>query len=179
MNKKNIIGLPILITILLFSLLAVPAAEATPISPVSKVQHAAIEKKIERIKKKVTTKVLKQRIKKRKEAKAKKADLQAKKEPQTQLAKKPSPKKIVTPKKQPVKKAAPAAPKQKAPSVKETPQHHASQNKTDATSGASKNGREIGEQNKAYGKKLSDPKLSPEKRQKIISQKRKYNQSHH
>lgn len=177
MNKKNIIGLPILITILLFTLLAVPA-EATPISSVSKVQHAAIEKKIERIKKKVTTKVLKQRIKKRKEAKAKKAALRTEKESQTQPAKKSSQKQIVTPKKQPVKKSAPSAPKQ-TPSAKETPQQHVSQDKTDATSGASKNGREIGEQNKAYGKKLSDPKLSPEKRQKIISQKRKYNQSHH
>lgn len=48
---------------------------------------------------------------------------------------------------------------------------------TDVTSGASQNGREIGERNRDYGQQLSDPNLSHEQRQEIIEEKKNYNQN--
>lgn len=48
---------------------------------------------------------------------------------------------------------------------------------TDVTSGASHNGREIGERNRDYGQQLSDPNLSHEQRQEIIEEKKNYNQN--
>lgn len=50
---------------------------------------------------------------------------------------------------------------------------------TEAVSGASANGQEIGRRNREWGEQLSDPNLTPEERQGIIQEKKNYNRYNH
>ncbi len=180
LQKKYVNIVYIVGFLVVLSVLFQPSAKAAAPSTYNKVQTAAIQKKITAIREKVKVKVDTTHVKKVEEKKiaAYKAAV-AKKE---QAAREAAARQAEQAKQQTAASNSQGSQSETEKSAEPKSSGDSSSNtqsgQSDVTTGASRNGREIGEKNREYGNQLSDPNLSDAERQRIIEEKKKYNQSH-
>ncbi|WP_088809798.1 MULTISPECIES: hypothetical protein [Listeria] len=176
LQKKYVKAVCMVCFLVMLSILFQPSAKATAPSTFNKVQEVAIQKKIAAIRAKVKVKVDTTHVKKVEEKKvatekaaAAKKEQEAREEAAAKQAEQS--KQAATSNGQESQSGTEKSAESKSSSSTQSEQ-------PDATTGASQSGREIGEKNREYGNQLSDPNLSDAERQRIIEEKKKYNQSH-
>lgn len=196
LRKKYVKTVCTICLLVILTILFQPSAQASAPSAFNKIQASAIQKKIAHIRAKVKVKVDTTHEKKVEEKKIEEKKVAAQKAAalKKQQEEKIRQQKAAEQAEQSQRAASNSEPNQSSQSSdsgtqknntqKVTPNSETSGQKEqqssqpDVTTGASQSGREIGEKNREYGNKLSDPNLSDAERQRIIEEKKNYNQSH-